>query len=278
MMHVVDRLGNYVNPYPLAVEEKNIEHVTLVDYDHSKNYRFLIASRDGNLWIYDKAGQILEGWQPRRIEGRLLNPPRHHRLLGRDYMLAIRTDGKVHLMNRRGELMPNFPIDLEARPAGEYFINRGRSAAETTITVISGDGWRINFNLLGKIVSREVLVKTSLDAKFSLCVERDGKSYLIVRQEAAHFTVFDDKLNEVIKSDYIGNDKAVVDFVMYGNGRNYITIIDKNQELGYVYDKSGQLLTPIPIESSQLEIQPLENGRTRVFSSVDNTFKTTYLP
>ena len=278
MMHVVDRLGNYVKPYPLAIEEKNIEHVTLVDYDHSKNYRFLVASRDGNLWIYDKAGQNLEGWQPRRIEGRLLNPPRHHRLLGRDYMLAMRTDGKVYLMNRRGELMPNFPIDLEARPAGEYFINRGRSAAETTITVVSNDGWRINFNLQGKIVSREVLVKTSLDAKFSLCAERDGKSYLLIRQEAAHFTVFDDKLNEVVKSDYIGNDKAFVDFVMYGNGRNYITIIDKNQELGYVYDKSGQLLTPIPIESSQLEIQPLENGRTRVFSSVDNTFRTTYLP
>ncbi len=278
MMHVVDRLGNYVKPFPLPVEEKSIEHVTLVDYDHSKNYRFLIASRDGNLWVYDKNGQNLEGWQPRRVEGRLLVPPRHHRLLGKDYMLAMHANGKVYLMNRRGELLPNFPLDLDARPAGDYFINRGRNAAETSITVVSADGWRINFNLQGKILSREVLVKTSLNAKFSLCAERDGKSYLIVRQEAAHFTVFDDKLNEIIKSDYIGNDKATVDYMLFGNGRNYIAIVDQSQDLGYIYDKSGQLLTPIPIESSQLEIQPLENGRTRVFSIVDNTFRTTYLP
>ena len=278
MIHIVDRLGNYVKPYPVAIEEKNIEHVTVVDYDHSRNYRFLIASRDGNLWIYDKSGQNLEGWQPRRVEGRLLNPPRHHRLLGRDYMLAIRTDGKVYLMNRRGELMPNFPLDLDARLAGDYYINRGRSAAETTITVVSNDGWRINFNLQGKILSREVLVKTSLNAKFSLCAEREDKSYLIVRQESAHFTVFDDKLNEIIRSDYIGNDKATVDFMSFGNGRNYIAIVDQSQELGYLYDKSGKLITPIPVESSQLEVQPLENGKTRIFTVVDNTFRTTFLP
>lgn len=278
MMHVVDRLGHYVKPFPLQIEEKNIEHVSLLDYDNSRNYRFLIASREGNLWIYDKSGTNLEGWQPQRVEGRLMTPPRHHRLLGKDYMFAIRADGKVYLMNRRGELLPNFPLDLDARLAGDYYITRGRTAAETTITVVARDGWRITFNLQGKVLSREVLVKTSLDGKFSLCAERDGKSYLIVRQEAAHFTVFDDKLNEVIKSDYIGNDKATVNYTLFGNGRNYITVVDESQELGYVYDKSGKLLTPVPVESSKLEVQPLENGRTRIFSAVDNTFRTTYLP
>src|SRR5690606_13290395 len=148
---------------------KNIEHVSLLDYDNSRNYRVLIASREGNLWIYDKSGTNLEGWQPQRVEGRLMTPPRHHRLLGKDYQFAIRADGKVYLLNRRGELLPNFPLVLDARLAGDYYITRGRTAAETTITVVARDGWRITFNLQGKVLSREVLVKTSLDGKFSLC-------------------------------------------------------------------------------------------------------------
>src|SRR5690606_12557041 len=153
-LHLIDRLGKYVERYPVEISEKNAEFVSVVDYNHNKQYRFLIGSRDGNLWIFDKNGVNLEGWQPRRVEGPLLTGPDHHRLLGRDYMVAIRKDGNIYVMNRRGELLPNFPLDLKTRLAGEYFIDVGKNQSETTFTVVSEDGSKIKFNLQGKVVSR----------------------------------------------------------------------------------------------------------------------------
>src|SRR5690606_7048909 len=97
----------------------------------------------GNLWMYDKEGNNLEGWQPKTIDGKVLTAPLHHRISGRDYIFAMRSDGLVYLMNRRGENIKNFPLNLEARLNGEYFVEPGKTPASTIITVVGRDGFRI---------------------------------------------------------------------------------------------------------------------------------------
>ena len=51
VLHIVDRLGNYVEPFPVKLKERDIEFVSIVDYDHSKKYRFLVAGKSGKLWM-----------------------------------------------------------------------------------------------------------------------------------------------------------------------------------------------------------------------------------
>jgi hypothetical protein len=277
-LHLVDRNGEYVAPYPLTIAEKKVQYVSVLDYDHSRKYRYLLSSREGNLWMFDKEGKNLEGWQPRSVEDELIAPANHHRMVGKDYLLAIRKDGNVFLMNRRGELVPNFPLNLNARLSGDYFISVGKSAAETAITVVSTDGSRIRFNIKGKVLSREVLVKTALDSRFWLCAELNNKSYVIVRQESKLFTVLDEKGNEIIKSDYIGRANVDVRYYSFGNGRTYIVVTDRSQELSYIFDKAGKLVTPVPIESSTIEILPEDNGRLRVFSITEKAFNMRVVP
>jgi len=119
-LHVVDRLGNYVKPFPVGVPERDIDFASIVDYDHSKKYRFLVAGKSGKLWMYDKQGTNLEGWTPKNVEDGLFAAPRHYRIRGKDYVVAIRRDGNAYVMNRRGEMVKGFPINLNARPVGSY--------------------------------------------------------------------------------------------------------------------------------------------------------------
>ena len=194
-LHVVDRLGKYVNPFPVKITEQDIEFVSLVDYDHSKKYRFFVAGKSGKIWMYDKDGTNLEGWQPKDIGKVCLRRRRHYRIRGKDYIIAIRDDGNVYLMNRRGELLKNFPLNLNARPSGDYYLETGSSSENTAFVLVSRDGFRIKFNLDGKVLTREALVKNTVDAHFSLVPEKDFKSYMILRQEAKQLALFDEKLN-----------------------------------------------------------------------------------
>jgi len=278
LLHVVDRLGNYVKPYPVKIPENRIEFVSLIDYDHSKKYRFLLASLDGKLWMYDKDGTNLEGWQPRSVDEGLAAAPNHHRILGKDYLLAIRRDGMVYLMNRRGEMIKNFPLDLNVRVSGDYFLDIGKNQSATTFTVVSVDGSKIKFNLQGKIVSREVLVKNVPEAKFSLVAEDDRKSYVIVRQEPKQFSVFNEKSEAVITSDYIGNNPVDVDYHTFGNGQTYVVVTDKSQSLSFIFDMKGNMITQIPIDSDHLEVFPDESGRLRVISSFEKNVSFGFAP
>ncbi len=138
-------------------------------------------------------------------------------------LVAMREDGNVLLMSRRGEILKNFPLDLDARLTGNYFLETGSSTATTYFVVVSRDGFRIKFNLEGKIQSREALLKTSPEATFRLISDENNKTYIIVRQDSRYLTVIHENLNDIITSDFLGNNPVDVQLFDFGNGKRYIT-------------------------------------------------------
>jgi hypothetical protein len=269
VLHVVDRLGNYVKPFPVKIPEAEIEFVSLVDYDHSKKYRFFVAGRSGKVWMYDKDGTNLEGWQPKDIGASLFAPPRHYRIRGKDYIIGIRDDGHAYLMNRRGEIQKNFPLDLNARPAGDYYLEAGPTREKTSFVLVSRDGFRIKFNLDGKIQSREALVKNTVDAQFSLVPEKESKSYMVLRHEPKQYTLFDERLNPVVVSDFIGR-YTETQYTDFGSGRVYITVTDNNQDLSFIYNGQGKLVTILPFESYAIALRPLDLEKAMVYTIFEN--------
>ena len=271
VLHVVDRLGNYVEPFPVKLREREIEFVSIVDYDHSKKYRFLVAGKSGKLWMYDKTGSNLDGWKPKDVSESLFAAPRHYRIRGKDYIVSIRKDGNVHLLNRRGEVLKNFPINLNARPSGEYFLESGNTLETTYFVVISRDGFRIKFTIDGKIHSRETLVKNTVDSNFSLILDQESKSYLILRQEPKQLTLFDDNLKQVVKSDFVGSNHAKLQYMDFGGDKVYIAITDTDQELSFVYDGHGNLVTSVPVESNGIAVRPFDFDKIRQYTILGKT-------
>jgi hypothetical protein len=268
-LHIIDRLGNYVSPFPVKIRERDIEFAQVVDYDHSKNYRFLISSRTGKLWMYDKSGSNLEGWKPNDVGGGLSVAAQHHRVRGRDFILAVREDGTVHLLNRKGEKLPGFPLNLNARPSGDYYLEMANTLASSSFVLVSRDGFRIKFTTEGKIQTRETLVKNTVDTQFSLILENSAKSYVIVRQEPKQMTVYNDDLKPVLVSEFLGNNSAGVQYMDFGAGKVYIVITDRVQDLSFVYDGQGTLQSTLPIDGQSVAVRPLENDKLRIFALVD---------
>lgn len=277
-LHIIDRLGNYVPPFPVETKAKEVDYVSLVDYDHSRNYRFLITERSGKIWMYDKQGVNLEGWSPNNVEGALASPARHHRIRGRDYLIAVRRDGRVYLLNRRGELQKGFPINLDARPTGDYFLELGSRTDNSNFVVVSSDGFRIKFNTEGKIQTRETLIKSSVNSKFSLVKEHNGKSYCIVRQDPGGMVVSEASGADIITNGYIGMNPVVVSYYDFGAGSVYYSVTDKVQSLTYVYDQSGNLLTSPPLESAFCDLQPGKSGNVAAYLTYQSALTVKPLP
>lgn len=264
-LHIIDRLGNYVNPYPREIKIRDTEYVTLVDYDKSKKYRFLLADKSGKLWMFDKEAKNLEGWMPKNTEGELIAPAKHYRIRGKDYILAIRKDGHAYLSTRRGENIKGFPLDLEARPNGDFYLEAGNTLATTNFVCISKDGFRIRFNLEGKIMSRETLIKPSFETQFSLVAEQSGKSYVMLQQDTKKLTVLTEDGKEIFSNVFVGTNRAEVKYYDFGAGRIYFTVTDLEQELSFIYDEKGKLLNSTPLEGSAIELRPTRNEMPKVF-------------
>lgn len=255
-LHVIDRLGNYVQPFPVHLASVNIDRVSVVDYDNSKKYRFLVADTEGKIFMYDKEGSALEGWNPNVSGGSLSAPARHYRIKGKDYIVASRKDGTLNLWTRRGEKIRKFPLSIEAQPIGDIYLERGNSLGDTYFVFVTRDGFRVRVTPEGKIQSKETLLKTSIRSTFSLVSEKTGKSYLIAQQDEKQVTIMDVDGRKILSASVVGTGPGDVRFYDFGSGKIFITIRDRAQGMYFVYDEQGNLLTTPPVETPLLEIRP----------------------
>jgi hypothetical protein len=133
-------------------------------------------------------------------------------------------------------------------------------------------------NLEGKIQSRETLVKNSPEAQFSLVSEQKGNSYLIKRQESKQLVLLDDNGKQLLSNDYVDLNHVDIRYVNFGAGKVFIVITDITQNLSFVYDRSGNLITTPPIESEMTLLSYNSLDGSKIFSFYQKGLSVQKLP
>jgi hypothetical protein len=251
-LFIIDRLGRAVDGFPLALPAGVVaEKLSILDYDNSKQYRFLIADKTGALYMYSKERENLEGWTPLNSGSKFSVAPFHVRVKGRDFILGVHENGTVVNYSRKGEVQKGFPMELGGKVSTAMFAELGSDFSNSIFTTITIDGVLVKFNLEGKIVDRNQLYRPSNDSKFHLVTETNGKRYVIARQDLARLTLLDREGNELFTKDYLTSNQLHVQYFDFGTGKRVYAISDKIQEFTYLYDESGKLINFRPLESSQ---------------------------
>lgn len=252
-IHIVDRLGRYLDGFPKQISSsKDIRFSTVVDYDRSKRYRYMLTDGKGNTYLTDKDGGLLEGWNPLNLKSAFLFRGNHHRVLGKDYFIAFLQNGFAQLLNRRGEKLKGFPLDLGFKPQGDYFLSVGSSLGATKFTVVSNEGLKLQFGLDGQIRSRDVLLKKTGSSKFELVKSVSGTSFVILRVDPSRVAVLDIDGRELFEVENAGSMNLHLSYVENRLKERFYCLYDELQNFTYLYNSDGVPMIAQPIESTQL--------------------------
>jgi hypothetical protein len=248
-LHLLDRNGDYVENYPIKLNDGvEVEFLSVIDYDNSKRYRFMVVDRNGHIYLYDKNGKNLEGWTPRNLEGPLTIPGFHIRVRGGDCMIGIQKNGVVNVMNRRGEMYPGFPLDLKISYVNDVFVSIGNDFSSTRIIAISKDGELIEVNLNGKILKREQFYKPAKESKFWLVNDALQKTFVIARQEYNKVSFLNGKGEVIFEKSLISSGELSIQYYNFSSDRQVFIVLDEEQEFAYLYDNTGKPFSFEPLE------------------------------
>ncbi len=250
-LHLLDRNGDYVERYPVKMKKGiQIRFLSIIDYDNSKNYRFMVADTNGDIWLYDKTGKSLDGWSPRKLDGTLAIPGFHIRVKGGDCMVVMQTGGKLNVMNRRGAMYPGFPLDLKVTEVSDVFVDYGNDFNTTRLVTISAEGELIEVNLKGKVLKREQLYKPARESRFDLVRDAMNKTYVIVRQEYNKISLLNSKSELIFESDLFSTGRFAVQYYNFGSDKQIFVALDEEQEFAYFYNQTGERISFEPLECS----------------------------
>jgi hypothetical protein len=250
-VHVLDERGNALPGFPDRPLESDhtIARLSVLDYENNKDYKILISDAIGTVHRFDKNMEAGLEWIPLSLEGSLSENPIHLRIRARDYHLLAQTKGFIHVTNSNGENYPNFPIDLKHRLANPFYIERGNSAAETTLSTISESGELIAFNLEGRITRRDQLLRPSRESSFYLCADPSNRSFALVRRDLNSMTFLDKNGKELFRQDLVISGEPHLQYFNFGMGAEFFVLTDRIQEFSYIFTTSGKLVGDRPIES-----------------------------
>lgn len=255
-IYAIDRFGNLLPDFPIRFSQGRISHLNLLDYDNNRDYRFFLSTMEGDLFLSDRSGNVLDGWNAKKINSPLAVKPAHHRIAGiGDRMVVLANSGELYLYNRRGEAELGSPIRLGESLATDYILLERGNAKETRLVTITGTGEIVMVNFLGEITYRNQLLRPDRESTFHLIKDQKDDRYVFVVHEYNKVSVIDSE-NNLLFSKNIFSDAIQFQYFSFGADKNIFVVLDQNQEFIYLYDLNGNLLTARPIDGSQkLEIK-----------------------
>lgn len=248
-IYIYDRDGELIPGYPLS-PDYTVNKLNVIDYDKSKNYRIIASDSAGNIYMYNKNGENLEGWNPRSMEYSLAVPPDHLRVRARDIIYTIEGNGLVKAWTRRGELYPGFPVSVEGKVNSPLFFEIGSNFSQTKFTIVSASGMVSKYNMEGESVNTEQLYKPSANTSFRLLSSSSRRSFFILRQDLRRVALLTKNGETLFEKDYLSPEEMMVQYFFFGTEKEFVAVTDTVQDFSYLYDLSGKLINDQPIESN----------------------------
>ena len=224
-LFILDRNGKDVNPFPIKIPiSKNLNPLSVFDYDKNRNYRFLLA-QDKNVTMYDKNGKKVNGFKFKKTNSPIINSPKHIRFGSKDYILIQEQDGNLQILNRKGE--------TRIKVKGE--INFSREEIYPYLGTFTGTD--LGGNLI-QIDTRGNILSSNLDL---------SKNHKILIEYESLVTLSENKLTI----------KGIPITLPYGNYTNpsvykfndmiYITTTDIESEKVYLFNENGKTVKGFPV-------------------------------
>ncbi|MDG5799416.1 DUF3352 domain-containing protein [Marinilabiliaceae bacterium ANBcel2] len=132
-IYLLDRNGNHVARYPVSLPAQATNGIALFDYNDNKEYRIFIALEDQRIYLFDKTGNRIPGWEITQTEGRVTQPIQHFRNLGRDY-IVFSDNFKNYILNRRGETRVRSEINFSRNSNTPFYLERENSNQSALVT------------------------------------------------------------------------------------------------------------------------------------------------
>ncbi|MDT0643635.1 DUF3352 domain-containing protein [Zunongwangia sp. F363] len=242
-LHVIDRNGNPVAPFPLEFKDEITQPLAVFDYDNNRKYRFIIT-QNSRVYMYNKKGKIVKGFDFKKAGAEITNPPKHIRIGTKDYILVPEASGKVNVLNRQGHT--RVPVKENFKPSGnewwEYQQNFISATPEELVKIDEKGG-----------VKKQVL-NTTEETKIVATPE-------ILISFYGNLLKIEDTLIEMDYGVYTSPQIFKI------NNETLIAITDKQAKKVYIFNRAGELLQGFPVfGTSQIDLSNINLDKKPEFT------------
>lgn len=243
-LYVVDRLGNKVGKFPVALKSMASNGVLVAEYGRNKEYRYMVAGEDKQLYIFDRDGRLVPDFKFEGAESAVTKPIFHLEVEGKDY-IVFSDQRNTYFLDRQGrsrKLNPE-PFDRSLNPM--YLVDSLNPKLYST-------------DLTGKIHIQDFTGQQEIEevGKFGSLhrfaaedLDGDGNpEYLF--SEGKKLSVFNHDGMKMFEKSFDGEISETPFVCSFGKGISKIGVVVKGLNKIYLLDKKGAMMRGFPLDGN----------------------------
>ena len=231
-IYLLDRNGKDVDGFPVKMKTGTRLPLSLMDYDRNRNYRIFYTDTNGSIDCYGIEGKEIKGWKYKG-KSELLTDLKYMQIGNKDYLVGIRADAKVLILNRKGELRIRLKSQAFMGINSTLTLEKG-SDLKSSFIVFSdtlGNISRISFDDKQHEVQLQGVspiqhfryIDIDLDGKRDYVIQTPNRLY-IYDQSKNSMLIYSssDTLELGIKSFVVENQNTLVTLNSTNSGKTYV--------------------------------------------------------
>lgn len=243
-LHLIDRNGNYVDKYPVRLRVPASNGMSLFDYDGRKDYRIFIAGTDKQVYVYDKNGSLVDGWEFKGSEGLVTGEIQHLRIGSKDY-IVFADPMRVYILDRRGDARVTQQRQFAKSINNPLILDQQSSKGARLVTTdVEGTVWYTYFD--GR-VEEQKLSGYSADHYFAYeDVDGDArKDFVFADQDRLEVLSQDGK--RIFLEKTAGKITHAPNIYTFPGNSKEIGIVNRNEERIYLFQSNGKQHEGFPL-------------------------------
>ncbi|MBN1159145.1 MAG: DUF3352 domain-containing protein [Bacteroidales bacterium] len=260
-LYLLDRNGNYVEKYPVELRSPATCGMSLIDYDNNGNYRIFIPCEDRQVYVYDKEGSLLSGWEFGTTENIVTQPVQHFKVLDKDY-IVFGDRFRTYILDRRGNIRTNVTTYFQKSTGNRYFLDVPGRTADARLITTDTAGMVYFIYLDGRVNTLELA--TCSNGHYFECHDLNGdgtREYIFLENNI--LTVYRNDRSKMFEIEFREaiNDRPVC--YEFSSTDRKIGIVARNDNLIYLISNNGSIHRNFPLQGNTLfSIGYLDNAGT----------------
>lgn len=258
-LHLIDRLGNYVDNFPVTFREKTLAGASLFDYENNKSYRIMVACTDKKVYMYDIEGKLVKGWEFQQTDNPVYQPAAHYRSGGNDF-IVFNDEYKVYVIDRRGVPKAQLNTAFTFSKNNRVIFDAANGKTPDRLIASSNNGTVYFMELNGKTDSLNLGNYSNKHYFTAYDLDNNGiKEFIFV--DGTNIDVFKQDKTKLFSLNLNANIDGLPNFYRFSRNQIKIGLVSREKEMIYLLNSDGTLFDGFPLRGvSPFSIGYLNNN------------------
>jgi hypothetical protein len=225
----------------------NLENYTIFENESDKEKNLTIITSAGASYKLNKESLSLSEISSPKNSGQTLIPMPSIIQNGSEYVVILEKTGKLFLLNAKGKVAPNFPMNISGNFSSPPYLEGENK--NVVIRMISEQGDLFKISIEGKILEKRQLFRPNNEVKFSMAVDERNSDWVLMRTDGKEVVVLDKNEKELFVINGLNYGKKVLGYYNLGIAGKYYSV-NNGYESNKFFDENGENVGQIPVESN----------------------------